>query len=1361
MVLRTSYSILLFVIAVLVLTTGISLAGIDPVRLEHLGGGRVPLAWNNIDGPPEVISDVSCSNDAERGYRLITFHPGQEVFFHLPPYSMIRLFNPTVELAEVPFSISISDGNGLFIDQPVIPGSDRTSIFVAPGKFKPQLARVALSEDVASAVSAALFTSYYETVGRPLAYLKAMKLTAPEVKLRTLPLAAGQSYHLMEAGRPTQVRVSGPGHYSLQQRMIYDGREEKRRVEYTVNGILNRERFLNASITTEPETGEVINVDGSYPPLSRSEHSYFFIPEGEHVLTLVPTQSLLVRLLKKESSNFLLPKYNDPVPPPDQSSISVEQIREDLFPFKNPPRLHSDLNPDAIVPYARLLWSDNRHAEGGLASAMAMTRLAELYPGLIDVQRSTRRTREAHTFFRDIVPQSESGPALQRFFTFVSPALKSLDHENLVIHPKTDVLTGTDGRQTSVFTALESTDSTRPLASRLRFTLPDRQMPSELRMRVIVGQKPQTFGIQVGTKPEIICQLRPETIRPVDEFRMTGHEASRLLTEGIVQKLVQSEFPELLTETRRAATISIPLRHPADHVVVRRIDHASQPIYISLQYRDSRPFELTELQYLNLLKDSGPDDISFRLFGDLLKGYFHKSAIKYRTRSEYELTSFFRPLVRLVKTLVTEYASSVYPLSEKFSNAAVPSGETIRQVQNYLQDAVAQHQWVAAVEHSSFLFQSTTGATQQEAAKKMNNALLMTGEGYLAELHLKGMLLHSNDDETHLADWAKLRLEQLYREKNDLQRLASLFAVCLARNPTPADFNKLTDVLLKQGKQHLALRAALIPAKQDRNVELVLQAALAARWWNVFYHSLETVSDPEISDRWRGLEKLVRHDRQGARQLFAEQKTTKRYLDAMNQADVIRPNLFSPDRAKRLQAIISWEQWQKTLPGPVSWNSEPHHIYQHGGGALLYSEAQDLHMQMYRSDPDRPFRFRLQGPVTITTTIRPLHPAESTSPLNGWARLQSDRELDLIPLSNNLPTQQWRLVGDNRHTPGMITEFQRTLGPGLHDIRLSSDAVSLLVSLKIQRPVIMEFGLPPLSAEIIDAVFKAKIMPHKIQEAGRMSCLRTDCVTLLPELPTEKPRFFLAEDLHPDLDQSNPESVATQSPLPLSDVQADSKPADPMTVVARLMEQNRWQDALEHTSMKTPEERAQKLTLLAYLCEMESHEKMDYEVEARSLLYRFPDTKNGASLLRRISANSRWKQVQFIQGSAGLRLLPYQSWRPEEPSMRIRKALLRQQPDGQTVLTGTDSTILMMENSEQSRLSLTFTLAELPFLKPESMSVAYQLDDNQPDLVKLTPDAPQTIVSITVPPGQHRLSIAILERYTNQYLWVNFKDLKH
>ena len=1355
MALRTFCRILLLSIAGLFVMAGTCLAGIDPVRLERLGGNRVPLSWHNIHGPPEIISDVVNSPDKLFGHRFITLDPGQELLFRLQPRSIIRLFEPTGELAALPLAISISDGNGLFIDQPIIRSNDRTSLFVAPSIQNQGLARVKLDETASSAVSVALFTSYYQTVGTPLAYRTTMKLTAPQVKIRKRPLEAAQTYHFLEAGRPTQVRVTGPAHYKLLQRMIYDGTEVHRRVEYTVEARLNQARLFKITLTSEPETREALKVDGSYPPLSRSELSYFSIPEGEHVLTLVPSKSLYVRLLKKEPANFLFERLNNPFFAADQSS-TADQLQADLFPTQSDQPYFLDRSPDPFETRSRQLWADSRHAQGGLVSAHAMVLLAERYPGLDDVQRYTRRTKGAHTYFREIIPQSATALVSQRVFTFVSPTLKSKEKEDFVLHPATAEMAGTNEPETSAFTMLETNTSSGLLASELRYDLPQRQFPSELRLRVIAGVEPQSFGVRIGTDPEILCQLRPQAIRPDNEFRPSREKGEQVFRERGAGGMTIPESPDAAAEIKRAATIVLPLRKPAAYVVIRRLDQGHQPIYISLQFRDSRPFDLTEQQYITLSQEAGTGDSGYALVGDLLKGYIHQRAIKYESRSELELAAFFRPLVRHLKTLVTDYTSSVYPLSEKHLNKTTPTNQQIEEVQGLLRSAVAQRQWVAVIEHSSFLFQATTGDAQQKAAEQLINGLLLSGEHYLAELHLKAMLLYSKGEDAHLAAWAKQRLEALYRKTGDIQSLASLYAVGFSTKRLPSDGNNLTQIFLRQGRSAMALRAALALREEDRRTDLVLQAALEARWWNLYQDALDRVLQKDSKIAWRALEKQIRGDRREAERLIAQVQTSQNYGSAVERTAAISANLFSHYSGGDQQAISDMEPWYQGLPGPRSWKREYRAIYQHAGGAFLYSGAQGLHTQVFRSEPDRPVRLRLQGPVTISTTIRPLHPAQSTTPINGWARLRSDQELDLIPIINNLPNQQWQLVADQNQVPGMAIEHQRSFGPGIHDISLAGDAISLLVSLKILRPVFADNDLPLYGAELTNHAETENITSSAVIDADRLACLTEDCIVILPEQPSGKPRYFRVENHSQDDTGKSPQAPATETP-PYHAAHKHT-PYEPMSIAAHLMAQNRWQEALEHLDINNPEDRDQTLILLAYLSELQPQQRIRYEVEARSLLSQFPETKNGAALLRRISAYSHWQQVPFVKGSAGLRLLPYQSWQPEAPSMRIRKALLREAPAGQTVLTGADNSILIMENSEKSHLELTFTLAELPYLKPESMSVAYQLDDNQPDTLNLTPEVPEKTVSIAVPSGRHRLSISIIERFANQYLWVNFAE---
>jgi hypothetical protein len=81
-----------------------------------------------------------------------------------------------------------------------------------------------------------------------------------------------------------------------------------------------------------------------------------------------------------------------------------------------------------------------------------------------------------------------------------------------------------------------------------------------------------------------------------------------------------------------------------------------------------------------------------------------------------------------------------------------------------------------------------------------------------------------------------------------------------------------------------------------------------------------------------------------------------------------------------------------------------------------------------------------------------------------------------------------------------------------------------------------------------------------------------------------------------------------------------------------------------------------------------------------------------------------------------------------------------------------------MDNMVDTNISLTFTLAELPYLIPESMNIAYQLDSEQPEQLVLRPDESRRVIDVPVAAGSHRLAVSIQDRYTNQYLWVNFEE---
>ncbi len=211
--------------------------------------------------------------------------------------------------------------------------------------------------------------------------------------------------------------------------------------------------------------------------------------------------------------------------------------------------------------------------------------------------------------------------------------------------------------------------------------------------------------------------------------------------------------------------------------------------------------------------------------------------------------------------------------------------------------------------------------------------------------------------------------------------------------------------------------------------------------------------------------------------------------------------------------------------------------------------------------------------------------------------------------------------------------------------------------------------------------------------------------------------------------------------------------------MTRLMAAEKWDKALATALESTATDRVRLLSLLTYLTETRSGAQGRYEARARKLLQEYSSEKELHSLVRRINVQGQWQQVEQLQGGGGLRLIPLENWRPESPSLRIRKTLLTTPLDRDAVISNSDSSAVFLDNLTAIELEISWRLAEVSYLQPEEMNIVCQLDDKQPKTITLGPEHPEQSVRITIPDGRHRLFTAIKSRYSNQFLQVRFREI--
>ncbi len=188
-------------------------------------------------------------------------------------------------------------------------------------------------------------------------------------------------------------------------------------------------------------------------------------------------------------------------------------------------------------------------------------------------------------------------------------------------------------------------------------------------------------------------------------------------------------------------------------------------------------------------------------------------------------------------------------------------------------------------------------------------------------------------------------------------------------------------------------------------------------------------------------------------------------------------------------------------------------------------------------------------------------------------------------------------------------------------------------------------------------------------------------------------------------------------------------------------------------------EQAQK-TLIRYLAAVEEQpERVEKLIaDAEQLAQRYSDDALMQSLLQRLLRYSDWQPVNSIINNAGIDFVSFNSWQPESPFIRTRRALLPPVADNEHVIFGDQRLVLLMTNTAAVALSIGARLDDIPFLPASPTTLIYQLDGGVGRQVELVDNADWLRFTVIVPAGEHALRLYQQQPVGNQYVKLKFDE---
>lgn len=1333
-------------------------AQVDPLQLRLLTQFEQPLRWDNVEpGGPYWEKSAQPTWRKDRSYHAIRLEPGQRVLVKVPPWETLRLHDPSGAALPEELSVSLSSGTGLHVAQRPRRSRDGRDWLVEARAGEPQLARVVLAPGAPRSVDVALFVSRHEPLGIVAPYRHPVRLPRPSVKLRRAVEAAGQAHWLLDRGRPTEIAVNGPARYALRSRLRYPANESALSQTWRIEARLDGAPWAVLEAEAGAESAYPVFVDGQETLVTREDEHYLDIPPGRHRLTLESSGPIVVRMLAQKENDYLFPALNEPEPP--ARSVRAA-LREEA-----PPHLRMsgwgdsgaeaasivagpDTPAETVLDAARRLAQDNRMRDSGLIAAAAAQEAAARRRDAPELRATAKELAGLHTYFRDLLPRDNTGAGSLRFAWYLTPELRDIG--------KNGWGRVAAGQHESAWLSRVASGIFVPLpgsGAAQMYDLPERFAPSILRIALhrASAEAAEELYLQFDEEPPLSLSHSAFPELPADRFDLsTGEIALRLQQargdhEGLGTLSGAFSRRRVPAPLIRAGVVEVPLPPSVRQV---RLWHQAMPgkvalpVWASVKVRNSRPYQLSEGAYFDatraVRREPGED-------AALPPGFLAALAASPADAGDpagQRLDSHWQPLARLLRAQAKRFGAAIAQADAAPEPPGKPAAAAIAEASRL----AARGQWLAAIEAWSKAAASPLPEEREQAFRGRVEALRQLGETFLAEQLLKERMLRGDSIEARIH--AREELADLYRREGDRDALQAVYAAALFHDPeidTAVVVTGLSEALLDNGEASLALAAGLLLPPAQRPVETMLRAAFEQEWWQVFDDLVAQPPDPERRHFWLAHRALDQGREDAALADFQRAGAEGEAFAAhMARARTLRAAL---DRPPEAALLTEWAQWLATHPGRRTWQDAAARVSDFAGTQSLYSIDRDLYFTAFRSEPGRPVRLRLAGPVRLRIEARPLHPAGSAGRIDGWLRVRSGKREWHTPITQNAPTAGLELVGRPELQAGRRVIEELELGPGWHEVEAGGD-LPLLLRAEVEEPALRLPLLPPLTPDMVSFPrVEVSTETAPFYRAWLGGC--PDCALLLEPAPGTPPSY---ERIARTLLTANPAALEGASALP------DWPVAPPPENEASLRAGDRWRELLAWPAERSDAALLERVKSLVWVAEHRPKQFATALALAEAIHAAHPEVPGLAALVDRLARSSGWAPVDIVHASAGLRSREIAGWEPESPALRVRRALLPPTAPDERLLAGGNRLVAAFTNNRRARVTLNLASDDVAALPPQPMTALVQIDESPPRRIRLAPGERGEALTLGIPAGRHSLRVWIEDPVANQFLRVRLRE---
>lgn len=1301
----------------------------DQNEVHWQGRLQLPMHWDNIE------SSEAGSGGAEPRYRgglhLLTLSPDEHATVALPANSVLRVFSPDKVLHAQDLELAWSAGSGLFapLDEAAL-GDEHTRYWLAPVGDTPGVVWLHRPKSFDRALTFAVFVSRPPEVADMTYYRDVVDLDAPRVRIARQGVAGSKHFWHLQQNVQTTVQVEGLDRLAVQTRYLFPDAAQKTAALYRVYVALDGRPWKTLTFDTTLDVKSAGTVQGCRRALGWLETGYVDIPQGRHTLSFSTPAALFIRVLGHQASNDLLIPRNRSVDYPlaVQARATLSAV-DDLSDTAVTQGLQDPTTPlEDLQTLAYHMTRDNRHRGGALLASALLRRsnAASEYP--LRVRQGVNTLLARHSFFRPLLPSNAVARGDQRFAWYGREAVREPDDfVNFPLGYAQNLAAGMSG---GYFVSVSARASQAN-----EYVLPQREADTHVRIALARGAQDEALELmlQFDSRQPQVLRFMPQAV-VADGAAWPGHAQGALaFIDGhheAPSATLGGGFSLRNTPASRVDAAVVELVLPQEVSVLRlwRRDHAraSNTARVALAYRSARDYRLSETDYLSALHVLSPAvrqalmDETLSAFSATSTGLL-QAASPAQTDAAYDLVNQWQPLKRLLNSRSRAFISTLGPAPDALQSIDTTQAQRLTQ-----QGEAAEHEqdWSQALSFWARLARARDAGIRDRARYRTVSVLVRAGEPYLAEQTLRALVVYAQDGSVR--EQAVEALLARYQGDDKLSQRLNLLA-WLVQNRGHARWSRaLSQALHDTGDDYFALILALNLAPEAQDPELILSAAYAQTWWISYAQTIARLPSAEQQAYWRGYHALaLGHYQEAARHWRAA--NAQDLLARLREGLRIRQALRAPDLAQRRQAVLDWETWQGAWTDWGAWRSEHEHVSAHAGALSLYSQERSLSIEAFKSTPEQVFKAQVYGPVKLRLALRPLHAKSDHAPIDDWMVLQDGDQTRVYPIINNMPSSDLSLPGEPGLLPGSAVYSEFDLGPGLHELRLSTRQYAALVRLQIKRARLAWRVLPPLSSAAVDQVLAGRYVD--VPEASLRDRDDVQAYQVCGSdyrVDANPPRGFAVPDGRGDAD-------TRQSRLPGDLFAQRIDGIDPLVEPHVLLDATYDSQSL-----------VEGLIALLWHSEQQGpHARIAQVARAEAMLAQDPGSIEGQRIVRRMREGISWALLTGVRSSAGLHVIESTMPVSEHPRTRLREALMVPSARGERLLSGNDRLTLTLNNQRATRFKFAFRLQTLPYNLIGPLSVRLQLDEGAVQMIKLTPGQVAREVLLRIGAGSHIVSIAL------------------